>query len=52
MHMKEKSSFTTETTIDYTKTKDAYDGKRETSAYRDSSLPEDNKRHRDDPSGE
>lgn len=38
--MKEKSSFTTEKPIDYTESKDAYDGNRETASYQDdTSLP-------------
>lgn len=38
--MKEKSSFTTEKPIDYTESKDAYDGSRETANYQDdTSLP-------------
>lgn len=38
--MKEKSSFTTEKPIDYTESKDAYDGNRETTSYQDdTSLP-------------
>lgn len=38
--MKEKSSFTTEKPIDYTKTKDAYDGNRETASNQDAApLP-------------
>lgn len=38
--MKEKSSFTTEKPIDYTESKDAYDGNRETACYQDdTSLP-------------
>lgn len=38
--MKELSSFTTEKPIDYTDTKDAYDGNRESASYRDAaSLP-------------
>lgn len=38
--MKEKSSFTTEKPIDYTESKDAYDGNRETANYQDdTSLP-------------
>lgn len=41
--MKEKSSFTTEKPIDYTQTKDAYEGNRESSVYRDSPLPSEKK---------
>lgn len=38
--MKERSSFTTEKPIDYTESKDAYDGNRETANYQDdTSLP-------------
>ncbi|MCI8560577.1 MAG: hypothetical protein HFH03_05590 [Dorea sp.] len=38
--MKEKSSFTTEKPIDYTESKDAYEGRRETACYQDNtSLP-------------
>lgn len=38
--MKEKSSFTTEKPIDYTESKDAYDGNRETASCQDdTSLP-------------
>lgn len=36
--MKEKSSFTTEKPIDYTQTKDAYEGNRESRVYQDSSV--------------
>lgn len=36
--MKEKSSFTTEKPIDYTQSKDAYEGRRESSVYRDSTA--------------
>lgn len=36
--MSEKSSFTTEKPIDYTQSKDAYEGNRESAVYRDSSL--------------
>ena len=40
MHMEQKSSFPTEKPIDYTESKDAYDGKRETASYKDAaSLP-------------
>lgn len=35
MHMEQKSSFTTEKPIDYTESKDAYDGNRETASYQD-----------------
>lgn len=41
--MKEKSSFTTEKPIDYTQTKDAYEGQRESSSYQDTLPP--NKKH-------
>ena len=38
--MKEKSSFTTEKPVDYTESKDAYDGNRETACCQDdTSLP-------------
>ena len=37
--MKENSSFTTEKPIDYTQTKDTYEGNREYAIYRDSPLP-------------
>ncbi len=38
--MKENSSFTAEKPIDYTKSKDAYDGNRETASYHDAApLP-------------
>lgn len=38
--MKEKSSFTTEKPIDYTDSKDAYDGNRENASYQDATpLP-------------
>lgn len=36
--MKEKSSFTTEKPIDYTQSKDAYEGNRESRVYQDSSV--------------
>ena len=36
--MSEKSSFTTEKPIDYTQSKDAYEGNRESAVYRDSAL--------------
>lgn len=40
MHMKDKSSFTTKKPIDYTESKDAYDGNRETTNCQDdTSLP-------------
>ena len=38
MHMKEKSSFTTEKSIDYTKFKDTYDGNRETASYEEATA--------------
>ena len=41
--MKEKSSFTTEKPIDYTQTKDAYEGNRESSIYQDSPIPSEKK---------
>ena len=52
IHMKEKSSFTTEKPIDYTQTKDAYEGQRESSSYQDTLPP--NKKHpkKDKSSGE
>ncbi len=53
MHMKEKSSFTTEKPIDYTESKDAYDGSRETASYRDdTSLPSTKRPGQDDAGGE
>ena len=45
--MKEKSSFTTEKPIDYTQTKDAYEGNRESSCRRDT-LPPDKKHTKKD----
>lgn len=36
--MKEKSSFTTEKPIDYTESKDAYDGNRETASYEEAAA--------------
>ncbi len=48
--MKEKSSFTTEKPIDYTQTKDAYDGNRE-SAGRQDTLPPDKKQTKKKSSG-
>ena len=41
--MKEKSSFTTEKPIDYTQTKDAYEGNRESYIYQDSPIPSEKK---------
>ncbi len=50
MHMKEKSSFTTEKPIDYTESKDA---SRETASYRDdTSLPSTKRPGQDDAGGE
>ncbi len=53
MHMKEKSSFTTEKPIDYTESKDAYDGNRETASYQDdTSLPSAKRQGNDNADGE
>ena len=41
--MKEKASFTTEKPIDYTQTKDAYEGNRESACYKDAPLPPEKK---------
>ncbi|EOS68778.1 hypothetical protein C818_02652 [Lachnospiraceae bacterium MD308] len=51
--MKEKSSFTTEKPIDYTASKDAYDGNRETASYQDdTSFPPVRHREQDNPGRE
>lgn len=51
--MKEKSSFTTKKPIDYTESKDAYDGNRETASYQDdTSLPPSKRPDQDKADGE